>query len=105
MNFAEKLKQLMAQNNILWKDLAAEFGIAVTSLSYWAKYDKMPSSETIIKMAQKFNVSADYLLGLTEDRNEDLKFALFGGDGEITDAMLEEVKAYAMLVKARNKTQ
>ena len=105
MNFADKLKLLMAQNNILWKDLASEFNIAINSLSYWAKNDKVPSGETLIKMAQKFNVSTDYLLGLTDDRDEDLKFALFGGDGEVTDAMLEEVKAYALFVKARNKTK
>ena len=31
----------------------------------------------------------------------DIKFALFGGDGEITDAMYEEVKKFAAFVKMR----
>lgn len=31
----------------------------------------------------------------------DIKFALFGGDGEITDAMYEEVKRFAAFIKER----
>ena len=34
---------------------------------------------------------------------EDIKFALFGGDMEITDEMYEEVKQFAAFVKARAK--
>ena len=33
--------------------------------------------------------------------DDDIKFALFGGDGEITDAMYQEVKEFAALVKLR----
>ena len=36
--------------------------------------------------------------GVTDD---DIKFALFGGDGEITDAMYDEVKRFAAFVKQR----
>ena len=31
--------------------------------------------------------------------DEDIKFALFGGDGEITDEMYEEVKRFAAFIK------
>lgn len=33
--------------------------------------------------------------------DDDIKFALFGGDGEITDAMFDEVKQFAAMVKLR----
>ena len=33
--------------------------------------------------------------------DEDIKFALFGGDGEITDEMYEEVKKFASYLKHR----
>ena len=33
--------------------------------------------------------------------DEDIKFALFGGDGDITDAMYEEVKRFAAFIKHR----
>ena len=35
--------------------------------------------------------------------DEDIKFALFGGDGEITDAMYEEVRRFAEYVKQREQ--
>ena len=35
--------------------------------------------------------------------DEDIKFALFGGDGEITDEMYEEVKRFAAYVKQREQ--
>ena len=35
--------------------------------------------------------------------DEDIKFALFGGSGEITDAMYEEVKQFAAFVKNRGR--
>lgn len=33
--------------------------------------------------------------------DDEIKFALFGGDGEITDAMYEEVRNFAAYVKQR----
>lgn len=33
--------------------------------------------------------------------DDDIKFALFGGSGEITDAMYQEVKEFAALIKLR----
>ena len=69
------------------------------------------SSSTLSKLATCLGVTVDYLLGnespapahpaargITE---EDIKFALFGGDGEITDAMYQEVKEFAALIKLR----
>lgn len=37
--------------------------------------------------------------------DDDIKFALFGGDGEITDAMYEEVKRFAQMVKLREEAE
>ena len=37
--------------------------------------------------------------------DHDIKFALFGGDGEITDAMYDEVKRFAQMVKLREEAE
>lgn len=74
------------------------------------------STETLFKIATYFNVSIDYLLGTkikkapAEDderkvSDDDIKFALFGGDGEITDAMYDEVKRFAQMVKLREEAE
>lgn len=37
--------------------------------------------------------------------DDDIKFALFGGDSEITDAMYDEVKRFAQMVKLREEAE
>lgn len=64
---------------------------------------------TIKKLATALSVSETEIMniytGQSEGRrtftDEDLKFALFG-DGEISDAMLDEVKKFAGFIKARD---
>ena len=64
------------------------------------------------KIATYFGVSVGYLLGEEREKapadngkrsvsDDDIKFALFGGDGEITDAMYDEVRSFAAYVKQR----
>lgn len=70
------------------------------------------SAKNANKIADYFGVSVGYLLGVEDnnsvkhnqiDKDEELKFALFGGDGEITDEMFEEVKRFAKYVKQREE--
>ena len=70
------------------------------------------SAKTLSKLAAYLEVSVGYLLGNeeapTEDRGrpvsvEEIKFALFGGDGEITDEMYREVCSFAAYVKRREE--
>ena len=70
------------------------------------------SAITAQKIANYFNVSVAYLLGEESKiapakdgersvSDDDIKFALFGGDGEITDAMYDEVRRFAAYIKQR----
>ena len=70
----------------------------------------------LILFATHYGVSIDYLIGKTEDptpspakrrpvSDEDIKFALFGGDGEITDEMYEEVKRFANFIKHQKEKE
>lgn len=77
---------------------------------------KTLKTDNLTKISSYFNVSVDYLLGketekalVLEDKrtvsDDDIKFALFGGDGEITDAMYDEVKRFAQMVKLREEAE
>lgn len=61
------------------------------------------------KLATALGVSLDAVYGnektdtASRVSDEDIKFALFGGDGEITDAMYEEVRRFAAFVKQREQ--
>lgn len=67
---------------------------------------KSLSSANIARISEYFSVSSDVFRdGLNSAApgvsDEDIMFALFGGDGEITDEMFEEVKQFALFVKNR----
>ena len=70
----------------------------------------IPRQATLLRIADYFGVSVEYLLNGQEKKpseNEDLeaiRVALFGGDtDEITPEMWEEVKQFAHYVAARKK--
>lgn len=58
------------------------------------------------KLATALGISLDAVYGQGDPRrvsDEDIKFALFGGDGPITDEMYEEVRRFAAYVKEREQ--
>ena len=70
---------------------------------------KENSQSSLSVSAVSVATTAAALLGQTDRiptaavSDDDIKFALFGGDGEITDAMYQEVKDFAALVKLREE--
>lgn len=111
----DRLSFLCKQRGIKGGRMCTDLGISkslMTDLKSGRK--KTISAPTAQKIASYFDVTVGYLLG-EEDQKEkaptssgersvsddDIKFALFGGDGEITDSMYEEVRRFAAFVKQR----
>lgn len=66
MNIYEKVMSLCNEHGIDKTKLEQQCGFSQNSLNKWRK--SFPSADKIIKVARFFNVSADYLLGLTDER-------------------------------------
>ena len=62
----ERLKELRAENKIGQNKLAADLGFSNASISYWETGKQEPSASALLKLAQYFGVSADYILGLAD---------------------------------------
>lgn len=83
-------------------------GIASATMSDWKNGKSVPKQAKLIKIADYFGVSLDYLLTGKEDArtpitDEDIKVALWGGDEEVTDEMWQEVKAFAEMVALKHR--
>ncbi len=65
--FGERLKYLRTERNIGQNLLAEKLQLSNASISYWETGKQIPSAEVIFKLAIFFNVSAEYLLGITND--------------------------------------
>ena len=108
--FFNRFKALCDQKNISVYRACTDIGLNRSAVAKWKNGGK-PNGSTAAKLAEYFGVTTDYLLGksaqLTSETvsrsvsDEDIKFALFGGDGEITDAMYDEVKQFAAFIKQR----
>lgn len=67
MSIVRKVQMLCSENNITLTSLERELEFSKSSISRWES--NSPSVDKVIKVAQYFKVSADYLLGLSEYKN------------------------------------
>ena len=65
--FGENLKQLREQSGIKQSALAHDVGVSRSAINAWEMGVSMPSVANLLALCQIFHVSADYLLGLTDD--------------------------------------
>jgi len=99
-----RIDELCRKNKINVTALCKECGIPRASLSdYKMGRIKTLSAATLSKISEYFGVSVEYLMGgeIASVDEQSLKVALFGGDGNVTDEMWNEVKRYALYIKER----
>ena len=61
--FAERLLELRQERNMSQAELAKEIGVSYAIVCYWETDRSEPTAINIVKLADYFNVTADYLLG------------------------------------------
>jgi len=64
-SFSKRLKELRKENRISQKKLAVVLNVSPATISRYEQETISPTEENIVKTAMYFNVSADYLLGLS----------------------------------------
>ena len=64
--FCERLKELRDEKELLQKDLAIILGTTNSSVCDWETGRHQPDYEMLVKIADYFGVTTDYLLGRTD---------------------------------------
>ncbi len=109
--FFDKFQALCDQRGVSVYRACTDIGLNRSAVAKW-KAGGRPNGSTSAKLAEYFGVTTDYLLCDTAEAQpeaaaprsvseDDIIFALFGGDGEITKEMFDEVKQFAAFVKQR----
>ena len=63
--FVVRFKELLEQSGKMQKDICKDLGISKQKLSKWKTGYTEPNPDDIILLATYFDVTADYLIGLT----------------------------------------
>lgn len=101
--FTDLIEQLATEKGIKIAQMLKDLELGQGTFSTWKKRGSIPNGEILSKIADYFGVTTDYLLGRSNGDYSDVKVALFGGDGDVTDEMWDEVKQYAEYIKAKYK--
>ena len=110
--FYERFVLLCKQRGVSTSKAAIDAGLSKSTVTKWKKDpNTKPSGNVITKLCNYVDISVSELLGTQEDEDpeavhhlvttQDLKFALFGGNCEITDEMYDEVMSFAAYVRQR----
>ena len=122
----KRLKYIMDMRNLRQIDIlnlvlpyCDEYGVKMhrSDISQYLSGKTEPNQDKLFILGLALNVSEAWLMGYDVPMNrqtvaphtsptvteDDLKVALFGGSGEVTDEMWQEVKNFAEFVKNKNK--
>ena len=70
MIFIERLKLLIKEKNVTKAEISKTLHIGVNQIKYWEDNGNIPDGATLVKLADYFGVSVDYLLGKTDKKNK-----------------------------------
>ena len=84
VDFGKKLRTLRTQAGMTQAELAKRLNITKSVVSYYELQERTPSPDVIIKLADIFHVSTDFLLGVNHNKmidvselsEEDVRFLL-----------------------------
>ena len=87
----ERLKQLRIKNGLKQQELANMFGLSSGTISFYESEQRKPDIDFIVAIAKYFDVSTDYLLGLTNATDkENIDISKVTGLNDFSLTILEQ---------------
>lgn len=94
-NLSARLKQLRQEKHLKQEQVALLVGVTKSAVSAWELDMRQPSYEALIRLAELYRVSTDYLLGRTYSRSIDL--------AGLTNAEISIICELVASMKAKNQ--
>lgn len=91
------LFNLMKENNVTQKQLAAAVGTSQGNVADWKSGRSTPSLDKLVLIAHYFEVSTDYLLGVSDEKNAPgvtTEGALLDRLNQLSDLELDELEHF-----------
>lgn len=107
------LRYLRRKNSLTQKELAEKLNKAESTISMWERGDREIDQETLVLIADLFNVSVDFLIGRTSNPEEtrgesliiddDFSFALYDMSKDLTEAQKRDILKIVNIIKNQGK--
>ncbi len=91
----KRIKEL--RGNVSQDKCAQELGISRGALSFYENGDRKPDAEILYKMCNYFSVSADYLLGLSNNKTTDFDIAIACKVTGLSETAIKHISALAII--------
>ena len=102
--FVERMTEFMVTNSLTATSLAEKTGIARSTISGLLRKEHLPSTKALLAFADFFRCPTDYLLGLTEDYPDGVRFNLpTASFGVRFRQLLQETKVSQYTLTKRHK--
>lgn len=111
MLIGSRIKYLRKQKNISQEKLGVELSLSKTTISHYENESRIPSIETLIDIANYFEVDINYILGLDnlivsnkrtlQASDEEIEFILEVRRLNIYNRIVSNPKKYAKMVDSR----
>ncbi len=62
-----RIKEMRTEKQLSQKALATAIGVSQKAIDYWERGINEPKASYVVALAEFFNVSSDFLLGITDD--------------------------------------
>ena len=102
-----RLRELRKAKKISLMELAELTHINKSSIARFETGEVEMKADTLNLFADFFNVSTDYLLGNTEERNTstttDVEIAFYNQHGIVNEEQKKEIESFIKFIKAKNE--
>lgn len=73
----ERLVTLRKEHSLTQQQLADELNVSRSSVASWENGDRIPDINNLADLSAFYNVTCDYLIGLTDAKNKTIDFERF----------------------------
>lgn len=95
-----RLRELRLESGLRQRDVAEKIGVCTASYGFYENWINKPDPETLVKLANLYNVSIDYLLGVSDEYG--VKISVSKGD-TYTAEERQLIEDFRQLTYARQK--
>jgi transcriptional regulator with XRE-family HTH domain len=102
METGKRISDLRKRRGLNQEQLAEKLSVSPSTIAMWETNKRALKDDSLKQLADFFDVSTDYLLGRTDDKEKAPTLVAAHLDDDLTEEQLDEVKNFIDFIKQRD---